>query len=265
MKKGLLVQLIAVSLLAVTAIAHAQDDEPLVADRPDMTDSAVTVGHLRFQIETGFGWERLEIGNIEENVYSMPTLFRLGFGDNFELRLESAAFSQLDISAVPFDLSSNGFAPIGIGMKYTIAKGENFGDATIGILLAVELPSGTDVFETEDSSVALKFITSWDFNDTFSLGTNVGFTTQKDVLGDNYYNFLGTASLGIGLSDQLGAFVGLAVNSDDTGDGDSSVLIDTGLTFLVNNNLHFDIAGGTGLSGDFAPDFFMTSGVAIRF
>lgn len=257
--------MIAFLIILSSSLILAEDEEPLVGDRPDLTEGATTVGHLRLQIETGFGWERFEIGNTEEDFYFMPTLFRLGFGDNFELRLETAAFSKLDINTGPLETSFSGFSPIGIGMKYNFVEGENLGDPTFGILLAVELPSGTDEFETEDSSVALKLLASWDFNESLSLGTNVGFTTQKDVFGDNYYAFLGTASLGFGLSDQIGAFAEVAFNSDDTGDGDSSALFDAGLTFLVNKDLQFDVAAGTGITGDFAPDFFMTSGVIVRF
>ena len=45
--------LLLVTILTVCVVG-SEDEEPLVTDRPDITDSSTTVGHLRFQAEFGF-------------------------------------------------------------------------------------------------------------------------------------------------------------------------------------------------------------------
>ena len=248
-------------LLLIAVVAMAQDEEPLEADRPDLTEGATTVGHLRFHIETSFAWERFD-GDIEENEYFMSTLLRFGFGDHFEFLLETDAFTRLDIGD---DEDLTGFSPIAIGIRYNLFEGESIGDMTLGYIMMAEIPSGTDEFETEDTEVTMRLAAEWDFSETLSLGTNVGLESQTDDSGESFYSFLASAVLGIAFDDQWGGLVEIAVDSAESDEGDAIWLFDVGLTFLVNPDLQLDVAAGTGLSGDEAPDFFMTTGLSIRF
>jgi hypothetical protein len=253
---------IVIALIFIALPASAQDE--LVGDRPDLTESALTVGHLRVQLETGFAWERFKQAGIEENNFFNPTLLRFGFGRDFELRLETASFSYTDSETGLGEFSHSGFSPVSIGMKYTFANGAAEGLPTMGILLMTELPSGTDVFQTEDLATALKLIAEFDLTPSMGFATNVGFENSYDDLGENYYNLLITGSLGIDLSDRTGAFFELAANSKEWSGGEESLVFDAGVTYLVTDGFQVDMALGTGLKGDFVPDFFMTAGLIYK-
>lgn len=83
-----------VIILVLSSFLFAQNDEPLVTDRPDATESAVTVGNGTFQIETGFVLEKYEssFGSISETNYNIAsTLFRYGIGEDFEV-IKSISF-----------------------------------------------------------------------------------------------------------------------------------------------------------------------------
>jgi hypothetical protein len=163
------------------------------------------------------------------------------------------------------DNSLSGFSPIAVGMKYTFVRGVEIGDPTFGVLVMIEVPSGSGEFETEDYMMALKFLGALDLSDTVALGFNLGILNETDIIGENFFHYLASASLGIGLNERIGAFVESAIDSKEWSDGGSAVLFDSGLTFLVKDNVQLDFAAGTGLRGDFAPDFFFTSGMIVKF
>jgi hypothetical protein len=250
-------------LLAITDFGRAQEDEEIVTDRPDLTESADTVGHLRLQIETGINWEKVSTG-ADERLLAFGTLLRYGWGERFEFRIEGDSFSRLEVERRGVDESFSGFAPIGVGMKYTLHKGTAIGEPTVAVIMMVELPSGTDEFETQDAAPSATLTTTWDLDDIFSLGINAGVDNQRDD-ADSFYAAFGSASLGIGLGGRWGMFLELAGRSATSGDGDGVLLGDGGFTFLVNSNLQLDAALGTGLAGDAAPDLFFTAGMSVRF
>jgi hypothetical protein len=68
--------------------------QEIITDRPDITESAVTVPRGDFQIENGFLFENqsLEEKGIKSNIHNYTissTLFRIGLLSKFELRGEA--------------------------------------------------------------------------------------------------------------------------------------------------------------------------------
>ena len=68
----------------------SQSEVPLITDRPDQTESAVTVPKKSLQIETGAVYEFDRIGSTEiRSLHFAKTLFRYGVTDCLELRLDT--------------------------------------------------------------------------------------------------------------------------------------------------------------------------------
>lgn len=70
-------------LITYTSNLFSQDSEPLVTDRPDATESSVTVGDGTLQIETGFIFEDYTSSSIDytqQDFHIATTLFRYGIG-----------------------------------------------------------------------------------------------------------------------------------------------------------------------------------------
>ncbi|HEX4936095.1 MAG TPA: transporter, partial [Gemmatimonadaceae bacterium] len=95
------------------------DPAPIVTDRPDFTESAVTVPHRSTQVEMGGTWSR-EQG--VRSVSSGETLVRHGLSPKVELRLTGASYA-IERSAVA---RSQGLEDSGIGLKLALHDG---GDA----------------------------------------------------------------------------------------------------------------------------------------
>ncbi|MEZ5196140.1 MAG: hypothetical protein R2764_06995 [Bacteroidales bacterium] len=132
-KKTLLV----IILSCLFGFSYAQKKEPmpanvapswtvpdLVTDRPDQTESSVTVPHKSLQIETGFVFERfLNSDYTLDNWGIASTLFRYGLLKNMELRLASNyQYSELITKDSDVDTIQQGMGPILAGVKIYITE-----------------------------------------------------------------------------------------------------------------------------------------------
>lgn len=247
-------------LIINTSNVFAQDKDPLVTDRPDATESAVTVGDGTLQIETGFVFEQFESSSrnyTETNFHIATTLFRYGIGKDFELRLhgkmQSRIIESFDESKVYYGLNN-----VSVGMKYQFYESSNAG--TNGAVLAtVILPVGNFEFSSSSIEPALLVALSQDLSEHFSISTNFGGLYLND---DNEFLYLYSVALGIGITEKIGGFVELFGGIRNSTSPEHT--LDGGFTYLVNNDIQFDLSAGTRIFFD-DTSLFINSGVSIRF
>ncbi len=114
---------------------------------------------------------------------------------------------------------------------------------------------------------ALRLSFAHTLSERLSLGYNVGIGWESGPGGDGgtttLSSYLYTVALGIGLSDRVGAFVELFGDVPASAPGGPANSFDGGFTFLVRDNLQFDVAAGAGLS-DAADDWFAGVGISVR-
>lgn len=239
----------------------AQNDyPPIVTDRPDQTESAITVPHKTLQIESGFhfSWRNKE-GVETKDLGFNATLLRWGVLKRFEIRLGAAyaGFERTDAETEE-TTKLNGMAPLAIGFKWNMLEGDG-PIPTLAFLTSVDIPAlASDDFN--DGNVLQKILVSgsWVLSNTFSLGANFG--TIADWKQSDFTTIY-SVSLGAGIAKWLGAFVeyyGFAPAGEY-----SDQRINGGFTFPVRNNLQFDIYGGTGVSQN-SPNAFAGFGFAWR-
>lgn len=257
MKRFLLFTLIVFIMLPV----FSQDDNPpMVTDRPDRTESSVTIPQKTFQIESGFnfGWDKNE-GVSTKDLGFNGTLFRYGLLSRFEARvgIAYAGFNTKN-EATNEETKLSGFAPLVIGFKWNILYGDG-PIPTLALLSHVDIPqAASDDFN--DGNVIQNFILSgsWQLSNVFSLGFNFGARMDwKEKNATTVY----TTSLGINIVKWLGAFVefyGFLPAGEY-----SDHRFDMGFTFPVRHNLQFDVSGGLGISKN-SPDGFASVGFAWR-
>lgn len=257
MKQYLL--LIFALIIAQTALAQ-NELPPISTDRPDQSESPLTLPKKTFQIESGFtfGWDQ-ENGVETKDLGYNSTLFRYGLLNRLELRLGSG-YAGADIKDNTNDTTytTGGMIPIYLGFKWNILEGDG-PIPTLAFLSHVDIPkSGSGDFK--DSDVIQNFILagSWKLSNVFALAFNLGgYMNWKES------NFTGKNSITLGASilSWLGAYVEFfAFNV--TGEYDK-YLFDCGLTFPVRNNLQFDVSYAVGLN-QYAPDGFAGVGFAWR-
>ena len=246
-------QVILVSAVTATAPVSAQDDDPLVGDRPDFTESAVTITPGRVQIEAGVTYtddDPVEVWEIGE------VLARIGLTDRLELRVGLNSWAQVEL---PRGRDVSGFVDSSLGIK--VALGE-LGGWTTALLASTSLPTGSSEFREDRYQPDVVFAAERDLSEAVSLGTNVGHAWASDG-GERFGESFASAALGVGLSDATGAFFELFGFVRSSGGGPDTYFFDAGVTHALGPNLQLDFRVGTGLN-DEAEDLFAGAGVIWR-
>lgn len=251
--------------------------QEIITDRPDRTESVETVGKNRFQLETGMEYSLLKfndfivdetgfqygLSEIKIKTLTAPTtLLRYGILKKVELRFGFDFDKQIISSDVEvFNTSSNlTLNPPTLGAKVELGKGSGF-VPDLSIIGAVKIPNVGDEFKQVKHFVPeLVLLFSNEINDKFSVGYNLGVEWHDDM-GDK--EFFYSVSMGMGITPRIGAFAELYGNLPASTDA-SNQNIDGGFTYLIKNNIQFDIYGGLGLTRE-ANNFMLGTGIAFKF
>ena len=233
-------------LILLTVSSYAQDDYPeLITDRPDQTESSATVPRHSLQVETG-----LLLENDANNLFTTSsftyntTLLRFGLFENFELRAGMDYFREsTTLNNTSLSSTISGISPLYTGFKVKIGE-ENGWVPELAFLGGLVLPFTANADRRPNYTAAnIRFSFSHTFSDRLSLGYNLGAEWDGDTPIPGYFY---SVALGIGVIDQLGAFVesyGLIPEA-----GPAEHLVDAGLTYLLLPTLQLDVSGGLGLS-----------------
>lgn len=253
--------LVALALLAAPGWCVAQQgmSEPLVTDRPDFTESPETVPPGRFQVEAGYTFSRK--GDDKEHTLG-ELLLRVGLSERTELRLGLNSYVWRDSP----DGLSEGFEDISLGVKIKLVEGaESFEltRPTVGVIVATTLPTGDNDFGEDKLQPEVRLALAWGLSDRLSLGSNLNYAYASEE-GEWFHQFSGSLVLGYMLTERVGVFVEYFGFVPESNDGPNASFLDGGLTYLVNDDLQFDMRVGFGLNGD-GPNYFAGVGVSWRY
>jgi Putative MetA-pathway of phenol degradation len=218
----------------------------IITDRPDFTESGVSVPVGKVQVEGGIGWaNQASVGGV-----SLPDmLIRIGIVRGLEVRLGVPDYQSSEF------LEGYGNASLGgkLDINNLIAGWET------AVIAMLELPTGAEGVGSEHASGEVILAGGTDINSVYSLGSQVmvGVTGTDD--GADFV-FGGTVVVGRSITEALGSFLELATLIHDT-DG-TAVLLHGGLTYVLRNNLQLDFHGAVGLTAD-SPDSLIGAGFAI--
>ncbi len=236
-------------------------EEPLVTDRPDFTEASVTVGRGVLQIETGYTYSFDDNGVSESISHSYPeTLFRYGFLTEWlEFRIGQNFASQDDGA-----ISNSGAEDLYVGLKLALTPQEGL-LPEMAIIPQMTVPNGDSFFTADQVLPGANWLYSWDLNDFVSTAGSTQFNSSvDDVSGDDYTEWAQSWTVGYSLSDKVGAYAewfAFFPHSAETarpqhyGNG--------GFTYLISDNVQWDIRVGVGLN-DAANDYFVGTGLSIR-
>ncbi len=243
----------------ITTIIFAQSIPDLVTDRPDQTESSVTVPKGWLQIETGSLMEEdspfdgLEMTNTIYNT----TLLRYGIFEKTELRFGGEYLNQHTMSG---DIESDitGLAPVVIGFKTQIAK-ENGMIPELAFLGHLAIPNvGESELQADYLTPDFRIAGTKTLNDRFSAAFNLGGEWDGENPNTNIFY---SVVIGAGLNNQIAGFAEVYGYMIEESVPDHR--FDTGVTFLVNDFFQLDLSGGVGIN-DKAPDYFISGGLSYR-
>ena len=241
--------------------------QPLITDRPDQTESSSTVDVQAIQFEIGYTHS---VHDDTDNVRSdstPETLIRYGLIENLELRLAWDGYQWQKTTAGNSTTRIDGSSDMAVGLKYRLNEEQGWIPET-AVLTHLSVPTGKAGLSSEQVDPDLRFAFSHTLNESLSFGYNLGtaWKTGEDASGNitQRNQFIYTAALGMGLTDQLGAFIEfygeVPTQSNSTGPANS---FDGGVTYLLSDDLQLDVSSGFGLS-DAAADWFVSAGFSFR-
>jgi hypothetical protein len=244
-----------------TGVFAQSENEPtdLITDRPDQTESSISVPHKSFQIETGFSYALNEQPLIAEKSTTLgSTLLRYGILKGAELRLGmdySSMMTYIPDSPLPAVLQ-HGVSPIMLGAKINITEQEGW-IPEMALLAHIQSSIFSSDYSTDYAVPQMILAASHTISSRFSLGYNFGIEwADNDAAPTKLYALVA----GIGVTENIGLFVETFGSFDN---GDFMSMIDGGFTFLILPNLQYDISGGVGVIPS-SPDFFISTGISYR-
>lgn len=239
-------------------------DEPLVTDRPDFTEASVTVGRGVAQLEFGYTYtEDNDGGRVQSHSMGEP-LLRYGiFADWLELRV--ALFPTRERTTMGgTTTSATGIEDLYLGFKVALTGQEGL-FPEMALVPQITVPVGSNAFTDESALPGLNWLYSWELSDHWALAGSSQFNRSRDDSAEYYIEFAQSVTAVRSLTDKLGCYTewyGLFPSGADT--ARVQHYLNGGFTYLLSNDIQWDIRVGTGLTTA-SDDFFCGTGLSIRF
>jgi hypothetical protein len=183
------------ALLAVAAPAALADtagiDPDFRSDQRGFVPSTGLAGEGNVQVETGVAGLQDGTGSASLDAWSTPTVLRFGMPSNYEVRLQSAAYSHV---RTPSTVNS-GMSDLMVGIK-TIVPQSYAHQVSLAALIQATFPSGSSQIKSNGVRPEFQLIGEWRLPNATSIGGVAGMRSDVDV-NDNRYP---TGVLGMNLN-----------------------------------------------------------------
>lgn len=253
-RSGFLVCVAALVQAGGPAAARGQEVPPLVSDRPDFTESALTVPKGMVQLEMGATYSEVEQ---EESLALGELLVRVGLVSAAEFRI--GLNSYVDTSSPGGDVS--GWEDISLGAKVVLAE-EHGGVPQAAILVSTTVRTGSAEVGAEHPEVGGVVSLSWGLSPKVGLGTNIGFTRASSEDG-RFDQYSWSIALGHDLGGGWGGYLEYYGLSREEPNGPDVHFANGGFTYLISDDLQLDARIGTGMNTA-SPDWFTGLGLVAR-
>lgn len=233
----------------------------IVTDRPDFTEASSTVGLGVAQLEAGYTFT-LD-GDDQAHSWGEP-LLRIGlFANWFEFRIGVTPVSQSSLVG-PQRVTQSGAEDLYLGAKIGLTPQEGI-LPELAIIPQMTVPTGGAAFTDGQVHPGANLLYSWGISDELSFGGSTQYNSAIDGLTDRYAEWAQSLTVGASLAEDVGAYAewfAFFPHSADTVKPEH--YMNGGFTYLLSEDVQFDIRAGLGLN-DEADDFFVGTGLSIRF
>jgi len=217
----------------------------LATDRPDTTESPVTVPAGRFQVEAealAHSWKdgRSASWTVAES------LLKYGVTDRLDVHLNVPVYSRLRDAA---GIWAEGFGNLALRMKYNW-WGNDGGRSALAVLPYVSAPTAADGAGAEAWEFGVAFPFALELTDRFGLGLQQQFDWLDDGSGGRDFEWLQSAVLGMALTEKAGVFAEVVTVLRFEGDATTDVAVNGGGTYLFTPECQLDAGVRVGLAGE---------------
>jgi hypothetical protein len=242
--------------------AGTQNFRELQTDRPDFTESPVTVDRGRSQIESSFvTFSRNDDAGIRtESLGLMESNLKLGLTDVTDLQLVFTPYiRETTISGGVRSIVEDA-GDVTVRLKRNL-WGIAEGPTAFGLLPFLKIPTGTAVSNGEwEGGLAAPFL--WRGGERWDMGAQAQVDRVYDAGDDAMdWEFSHTLVLGLGLTEKLGVYleyVGIA------GDHPYDSYFSGGVTYALGEFIQLDAGTLVGLN-ESADDLTLFSGISWKF
>ena len=240
-------------------------NEPLVTDRPDFTEASSTVGVGVTQLEFGYTYTyNNDAGtSVRSQSFGEPLLRHGLFDDWLELRVGLFPAEQQTTTAGVSN-STSGTEDLYVGFKIGLTPQQGI-LPEMALIPQMNLPTGSPAFTSSRIEPGLNWIYSWKISDLVSTaGSTQGNRRIDATTGSDYLEMAQSWTIACSCTEKLGAYTEwFALIPNDADTDQTQHFFNGGFTYLISNDVQFDIRAGLGLNGA-ADDYFVGTGLSVR-
>ena len=251
--------------LSVLPAAHAEDDDTINPDRPNVANASQVVGPHRIQLETGLDWDRQRDPDAHVRTLTTPTLLRIGLSDAFELRAETdgRTIEHASDPASGTHSVNAGWADLAAGVKWH-AVDQDGARPSLGVIAEAMLPTGSRALRGSGFRPQVEVPAEWELGHDWSLAVMPGIGRDSDDAGGRYTVGVFAASVGKAFGERLHGFAELALPQIARAEhGGTQLQLDAGVSWLVNKDCAVDAMVVRGLHRN-TPEMSLAFGISVR-
>lgn len=239
-------------------LVFAQTSEIIRSSRPGQSFTPYTVGSKVFQLQSGLNINGFEASDQEDgNGLFFVALGRYGITETIEVRTEFQ-FANNKTTFINQEETSSGLSAWTVGMRFNILNPEDLRKPALGFQVDLNLNVASEDFKSEHIAPKLLLLHSQALSDRLGLTTNWGILWNgNNTTPRGLYTF----ALTYALDDSWSL---LLENYGELEDGDFDSRFDTGVGYLLSNDIQLDLGAGYG-KNDGSSDYFVDFGVSARF
>lgn len=231
--------------LSVSIEASSQFSEQIRTGRPGQAIGTFVVGNKVFQLQSGFTRSTLNKSYQDEGEFTFSNVVRYGIGDRFELS-GVVGYKSFNSS------SDEGINSTQLGGRYHLTQ--------LNGIIPNSCIQGRFSLKAEDNDFKRSgFVSSWIYSfsykilQEYSLTTNIVFQTERKTKDWSY-----VLNISRGLNERFSAFIeaygDLNLNQN---------YLDTGVGFLLNDDIQLDISAGIDIISG-RNEWFIDAGISMR-
>jgi len=210
--------------LLISSIINGQ----IITDRPDQTEASIVLPKNILQIESGFSVDQTNTFN---------NLFRFGLSESVEIRLNTNYIFMDSKEGV--NIPSPKFGDIELGTKIQLFSSEKH-TTTVAFLSHISIPTASKYYTNDGWGTLNRILISHDLSQTLSIGYNLGY--------NKVYGAPDTFIYTLALAKSIRFWGVYAELFGENSKKESPNSYDLGLTYLIKENIQFDVSLGKGFN-----------------
>jgi hypothetical protein len=234
-------------------------------DRPDLTESPITVdaGHIQVEADVIFYSQSKTEEAKDKGLNIAAVNFKVGLSNYADIQFVLPSYTSVTSEVRDQKTTVDGFGDLVTRLKLNLI-GNDEGEFALGVMPLIKLPTASDDLGNDEVEFGLIFPAAMTLPDGFGAGVMIELDYLMDVAEDERFTSLVlSGTIGRDLSDVVGAFVEIVGEKSSLDGAKWQSIFSTGMTYSVNDNLQFDAGVFAGLT-DEVDDLAMFCGVSFR-